>query len=65
MEALGWETGTATCMEKFCWGSAVGCKRGGRGGKCTHTHTHTCTQTHTQKKTEKKREKEKGGESTT
>lgn len=21
------ETGTATCMEKFCWGSAVGYRR--------------------------------------
>lgn len=25
--ALGLDTGTATCMEKFCWGNAVGYKR--------------------------------------
>lgn len=32
--ALGFDTGTATCMEKFCGGKAVGWKR--------HTHRALC-----------------------
>lgn len=37
--ALGLETGTATCMEKFCWGNAVGYK--GETNRQIFTHKHT------------------------
>lgn len=38
--ALGLDTGTATCMEKFCWGNAVGYKRETNTYRIfTHKHT--------------------------